>query len=163
MEKQMAPNGHEVGSIRIKQEIKIEASAEKVFSALTKDTSYWWGAPYLIDDEPKKLVIEPKLGGLFYEDWGDGAGATWGVVTRWKKNETFEFSGRCGMGGAVNGVICFILENKGSSTLLKMEHDVVGHVTEKTQAGYSYGWNDLLEKRLKAYVEKGECHGVLKK
>ena len=163
MEKQNAPNNHEVGSIRIKQELTIEAPKDKVFSALTKDTSFWWGAPYLISDELKELVVEPKLGGMFYEDWGDGAGAIWGTVTQWKKNEIFEFTGKCGMGGAVNGVICFTLESKGSSTLLKLEHDAVGHITEKTQSGYTHGWNDLLEKRLKTYVEKGECHGIHKK
>ena len=127
------------------------------------NTSFWWGAPYLISDELKALVVEPKLGGMFYEDWDDGAGAIWGTVTQWKKNEIFEFTGKCGMGGAVNGVICFTLEGKGSSTLLKLEHDAVGHVTEKTQSGYTHGWNDLLEKRLKTYVEKGECHGIHKK
>jgi uncharacterized protein YndB with AHSA1/START domain len=163
MEKTIAPNNHEVGSIRIKQELTIDAKADKVFAALTKDTSFWWGAPYLIDDQLKALVVEPKLGGKFYEDWGDGGGAIWGIVTQWKQNEIFEFTGKCGMGGAVNGVICFTLESKGSSTLLKLEHDAVGHVTDKTQSGYSYGWNDLLEKRLKAYVEKGECHGIHKK
>lgn len=158
-----APNNQEVGSIRIRQEILINAPAEKVFSAITEDTSYWWGAPYLIYDELKGLVIEPKLGGLFYEDWGGGAGALWGTVTRWKQNETFEFTGRCGMGGAVNGVVCFHLEKKGAATLLKLEHDAVGHVTEKTQSGYSHGWNDLLEKRLKSFVERGECLGIHKR
>jgi uncharacterized protein YndB with AHSA1/START domain len=163
MEKQTAPNNHEVGSIRIKQELTINATADKVFTALTKDTSFWWGAPYLIDDQLKGLVVEPKLGGKFYEDWGDNGGAIWGFVTQWKKNEIFEFTGKCGMGGSVNGVICFTLESKGGSTLLKLEHDAVGHITEKTQSGYSFGWNDLLEKRLKAYVEKGECLGIHKK
>lgn len=163
MEKQNAPNTHEVGSIRIKQEIIVQAPVDKVFSALTKDTSFWWGAPYLIGDAPKKLIVEPKLGGMFYEDWGDDAGAIWGTVTQWKKNEVFEFTGKCGMGGAVHGVICFTLESKGSSTFLKLEHDAIGHVTEKTQSGYTAGWNDLLEKRFKAYVEKGECLGLLKK
>ncbi|MEK7357838.1 MAG: hypothetical protein AAB250_15415, partial [Bdellovibrionota bacterium] len=104
------------------------------------------------------------LGGLFYEDWGNGDGAIWGTVTRWKKNHSFEFTGRCGMSGAVHGIICFSLDAKGpSSTILKLEHDAIGQLSEKTLGGYTYGWNDLLEKRLKSYVENGVCLGIMQK
>ena len=159
METSTAPNHRDVGSIRIRQEIPIKGSREKVFKALTSDVSSWWGAPYLNGDA-KKLIIEPRLGGLFFEDWGNCDGAVWGRVTQWKKNEIFEFTGPCGMGGAVHGVVCFTLEGDHQSTLLKLEHGAVGHVTEKTQQMYGEGWKDLLSNRLKSFVETGVKQGL---
>lgn len=38
----------------------------------------------------------------------------------------------------------------------------IGHVSEKAEQQYTYEWNDLLEKRLKTFVEKGEIHGIRK-
>jgi hypothetical protein len=63
------------------------------------------------------------------------------------------------MSGAVNGVVCFELIRKGDDTVLKLEHDAVGQISEKSQAGFSYGWNDLAG-RLKALVEEGKKMGV---
>jgi uncharacterized protein YndB with AHSA1/START domain len=163
MASSVAPNNQDVGSVRIRQEIVVKALPNKVFHALTKDVSYWWGAPYLLSEAPQRLVIEPRLGGLFYEDWGAGNGAVWGTVSKWDNGRIFEFTGRCGMSGAVYGVIGFELQANGDATLLKLEHDVIGHVSPETEAMYAGGWKDLLGRRLKAYLEEDQCHGVLKK
>jgi uncharacterized protein YndB with AHSA1/START domain len=84
MEKQIAPNNHEVGSIRIKQEILIHAPIERVWSALTTSMGFWWGAPYLLG-EPRDIICDGRLGGMIREDWGNGDGAVWGFITQWKK------------------------------------------------------------------------------
>ncbi len=98
-----------VGSMHIEQEVTIEASPERVFDALTNELSAWWGAPYLVSDAAKALILEPRIGGRFYEDWGDGQGAQWATVTSIKRNEVLELTGPIGMSGVVQGVVCFEL------------------------------------------------------
>jgi DNA-binding transcriptional ArsR family regulator/uncharacterized protein YndB with AHSA1/START domain len=146
--------------MQIEQEISINATANRVFEALTNEVQAWWGAPYLISENAKGLVLEPKLGGRFYEDWGDGQGGLWGVVTQVRKNELLEITGPIGMGGPVHAVISYVLEAKGATTLLKFSHQAIGQLDEHAKQGYTGGWNDLLAIRLKTWVEKGERMGL---
>jgi uncharacterized protein YndB with AHSA1/START domain/DNA-binding transcriptional ArsR family regulator len=149
-----------VGSMHVEQEVTIEASPERVFDALTNELSAWWGAPYLVSQTAKSLILEPKIGGRFYEDWGDGQGAQWAMVTSIKRNERLELTGTIGMGGVVQGVVCFELEAKGNATVVKLSHRAIGEVNEESQAGYASGWQDLLGTRLKAFVEHGVRYGL---
>lgn len=150
------------GIIRIEQQITIDAPPAKVFEALTKRISAWWGAPYLIAQGARDLIVEPKIGGRVYEDWGAGAGALWATVTGLKKNEHIEWTGRIGMGGAVVGVVAYNLEPKGKGTLLKLTHRAAGEVTPDTERNYGGGWQDLLGTRLRGFVERGERQGLRK-
>ena len=149
-----------LGFIHIEQEVAINAAPEKVFNALTNDVSPWWGAPYLLSDSAKALIIEPLLGGRCYEDWGDSNGGVWATITGIKQNEWIELTGPIAMSGVVQGVVSFELEAQGEGTLLKLSHRAMGEVGERQQQGYSSGWHDLLAVRLKAYVEQGIQYGI---
>lgn len=149
-----------VGFLHIEQEIRIEASPSRVFEALTNNVSAWWGAPYLISDEAKSLVMEPNIGGRFYEDWGNGAGTLWGLVTSIKQDEWIEVRGSMAMSGVVTGVLRFELEAQGIATLVKLSHRAIGEVNEELQAGYNDGWHDLIAVRLKALLEEGMKYGI---
>ena len=100
------------------------------------------------------------MGGRCYEDWGDEQGALWATVTAVKKNELLEMTGPVGMSGAVQGVVRFELEPKGNTTVLKLSHRAIGEVNERQQEDYDAGWRDLLETRLKAFVEQGVRYGL---
>lgn len=150
------------GVIHIEQEVTFDAPPARVFDALTKNLSAWWGAPYLIRESARDLVVEPKLGGRVYEDWGGGDGALWATVTSLKKLDHIEWTGRIGMGGAVIGVVSFTLEARGKGTLLKLSHRASGEVTRDTERNYGGGWQDNLGNRLRAFVERGERQGVRK-
>jgi uncharacterized protein YndB with AHSA1/START domain len=148
------------GVIRIEQQVAIDAPPARVFEALTKQVSAWGGAPYLIGQGARDLVVEPRIGGRVYEDWGGGAGALWATVTSIKKNDHIEWTGRIGMGGAVVGVVAYRVEPQGKGTLLKLSHRAVGEVTAETERNYGGGWQDLLGTRLRAFVERGERQGL---
>ncbi len=146
--------------ISIAQDVKIDAPASKVFDALTENIAAWWGVPYYIGDKPKDLILEPKVGGRFYEVWSSTEGSLWGVVSEIRKNERLEISGSIGMSGAVHGKLGFDLQTKGKSTMLKMTHSAVGDVDEESRKNFSVGWKDLLGIRLKAFCEKGKKYGL---
>lgn len=149
-------------SMQVEQEVNINASAERVFAALTHDVSAWWGAPYLLTASPQAIILEPQVGGRLYEESGSGDGALWATVTSIKKNEHLVLTGPIGMSGALHSVVTFSLEpkNEGEATLLKLSHQAIGQLGDDTQSNYDAGWQDLLGARLKAFVEKGERHGL---
>ena len=149
-----------IGTLHIEQEVTVAATPERVFAALTKDIAAWWGAPYLISDMAKALVLEPRPGGRFYEDWGEGQGGLWATVTSLKNNEYIELNGPLGMQGIVQGVIRFELTARDNTTIVKLSHRAMGEISEQNQANYTAGWQDLLETRLRAYVERGVHYGL---
>ena len=145
----------EVSSFQIEQEILIDAPRKVIFDSLTKDINEWWTLGTKGVQEKGTLYFEPKLGGHFYEDWGNGQGIIWGIVTYFKELEEIRLNGPIGeMKGAVNSNYSFKLEEKGSSTVLKLSHQVVGLLEPQWEQNHRNGWNKLLQELFKTYVEK---------
>jgi uncharacterized protein YndB with AHSA1/START domain len=150
-----------LGNLVVEQDILIRASRAKVFEALTGDLSAWWGRPYIQDlSRARSVVLEPRLGGHFLEKWSDEEGAIWCTVTNLKRNERLILQGSMAMGGAVFGVIRFDLEDAPAGTRLKLSHRAIGEVNPELQQNYHGGWEDLLQRRLRAWVERGERMGL---
>ena len=150
----------DVRKIRIEQTIKIAASRQKVFQALTQKVSSWWGAPYLQHEAAKDILLEPHVSGRLYEVWSDTEGAEWARVTSIKQNEHLELTGRLAMHGAVQCVVYFNLQDKGDHTLVNFSHHAIGDIDENTAEMFSSGWDDLLNTRLRLFIEKNECYGL---
>ncbi|WP_281278089.1 SRPBCC domain-containing protein [Peribacillus cavernae] len=123
-----------------------------VYEALTVNIGNWW--QYRVGKKEAKMRMEPKLGGLFTEEWNDGGGAVWGTITYIKGNEEIRLNGMLGMKGAVNSAYTFALEEQDGGTLLKLSHHAVGLLTEEWEQSHREGWQELLGKFLKDYVEK---------
>lgn len=144
-----------MNSFQIEQEIKINAKPEKVFARLTNDVTPWWDHSF--NENPKAVILEPKVGGRFYEDFGNDGGALYCIVTFLEKNKKLAMQGSMGMRGAVFGNIVFELEAQGDATVLKLSHHAFGDVTDEHKKNYSSGWQQLLGQRLKSLVETGKA------
>lgn len=150
-----------VRSVQIQQEIELSAPPERVFDALVGDITPWWGRPHVRD--PERVVsieIEPFPGGRFLESWGENEGAVWAHVTQLDRNRRLTLRGPMAMGGAVTAVMEFRLEPHDHGTRLRFTHFVVGQIDEETAQGYEAGWQRLLGRQLKAWVERGERMGL---
>jgi DNA-binding transcriptional ArsR family regulator/uncharacterized protein YndB with AHSA1/START domain len=143
----------ELGSFQIEQEIVIDAPIHSVFDGLTENINDWW-AFRLGENKDSKMIFEPKLNGRFYEDWGNGQGVLWGTVIHYNAPEEIKLVGLLGMKGAVNSNYSYKLEEKGSSTVLKLTHHAMGLLEPQWEEAHRHGWNELLNNLLKGYVEK---------
>ena len=140
----------------IEQDLEFQAPVKKVFDALTKDINKWWDSEHSIGGEKtKKFVCEPKLGGKFYEIWGEGEGSVWGTVTEVKKNVRLEICGTMGAMGATWCKMGYDLEPNGKSTRVKFTHHGMGTFDEDVASNYREGWTSLFG-MLKEYVEKSK-------
>ncbi len=150
----------EIKSVHVEQEVEIDAPPERVWAALTGEVEAWWGAPYL-HGPAINLVLEPWPGGAFREEWAEGQGAVWGVVSTVERSRRLEIQGAMGMTGAVVGVSRFGLDPiEGGSTRVRLSHEAFGHIDAETERNYGLGWHDLLRVRLKAFVEEGVRYGL---
>jgi len=159
----MTAAGHDTrpGIMHVEQEVTINAPPARVFAAITEEIAAWWGPPQIIDEErTRDVILEPRVGGRLYEDWGRGDGALWATVTRIRRGEYLELTGRLGIRGAVIGVITFSLQPQGPGTILRLSHRAAGEIGPETEGNYDRGWRDLLDRRLRAFVERGERLGL---
>ena len=131
--------------VDITQEVVVEAPRERVFEALCEMGQ--WFPHRFIPGAP--AVLEPRLGGRFYEGDGENLGVLYATVTRIERPARLTLTGPMGMTGPVAGVISYELEETGSSTTLRLSHKALGDVSEETQQAYTKGWvqvHDALQK-----------------
>lgn len=133
---------------KIEQEITVNAASEAVFRVFVEDTADWFfngpGQP------PCKL--EPKLGGLLYQDEGNGAGTVFATITKFKPGKCVAMSGEfCCREACVNNVT-FTFEESGAGTLVKLDHRLAGEFDENYVEEFRVGWAEIL-KAFKAHNE----------
>jgi len=154
-----------VESMRIVVEMHMNANPDQVFSALTKGVAVWWGAGYL---ESAKLacdlILEPRLGGRFYESWEDNStdkdGALLGNVIQIRKLQLIKMAGFFGLEErCAFGVVSIWLKRVESGTLVKLQHDATGDLDEALKETQLISWQNLLD-ALKSQVEHHQSLGL---
>jgi DNA-binding transcriptional ArsR family regulator len=69
-----------IRTVRLAYDLRIEASAERTFEVMTQQMHHW--RPHTYGGErTRRVVLEPRVGGAHYEDWGEPAGHLYGHVT----------------------------------------------------------------------------------
>ena len=69
-----------IRTVRLAYELRIQASAQRTFEVMTQRSLDWFPHTYG-GDRVRRVVLEPRVGGQHYEDWGDGRGHLYGQVT----------------------------------------------------------------------------------
>src|SRR5688500_14554514 len=76
------------GTLDVATDVTIDAPPSRVWDAITR-MGGWWPHRFRAGSG---VVLEPYVGGRFYEDWGDGAGALYGTVARWDAGARLDVS-----------------------------------------------------------------------
>ena len=72
------------GSV-VRHEIRVKAPLERAFRVFTQRLGRWWPGDHHVGARPMAdAVIEPRVGGRFYEVGDDGSECEWGQVLAWE-------------------------------------------------------------------------------
>ncbi len=145
-------------SLDIQMEIPIQASREKVWEALTQNIVDWWPRDFYVGAQPKGFVLEDRVGGRVFEDWGDGQGLLWATIVVLDRGRQLTWAGDLSpeFGGPARTITTYRLVEKGEETLLQFRDSPYGKLSPSTQSALAEGWRGLLEGCLKPFVENGK-------
>lgn len=141
----------------VELEVLIRAPRERVWEAFINQTSTWWLKEFYSVSEYKEFVIEPRLGGRAYEDWGSGRGAEWYSIVLFDPPRAITFRGIHGAryGGPATVWLEITLEDAGGGTLLKVSDCYFGRFSEQNRTNIAEGWRVLFTNGLKSFIETG--------
>ena len=144
-------NLEQTRTIRLENELRFRATAEKVWEAITERSMEWFPHTYG-QEKVKRLVWEPRVGGLHYEDWGDGAGHVYGQVVEYERPRHMAVRGRLDMGTILDTE--YNIEQDGDEVVLRVSKVAVGPFTEEQTAGIQrYGDVTNFEEALRRVIE----------
>ena len=147
----------EFRTVRIETELRFKATPERVYQVVVDRSSEWFPATYG-EERVKGIVLEPRIGGAYYEDWGEGRGHLYGTVTRYDPPLQLHFRGRLDLGTILDTE--YTLEPVGDETILRVSKVAVGPFTDEEAAGiHKYGDLALFEDSLRRVIE-GEAQSA---
>jgi uncharacterized protein YndB with AHSA1/START domain len=140
----------------VNEEIVLEevlsSPPERVFKALTLEIGSWWDHRF---KKGSSVGFEPRIGGRFYEDFGQGSAALYAVVGYIDPPRRLRLEGPMGMEGVLVSVMEFNLEGLGAGTRLSLVHGILGNLEPSLVDEYREGWKAILGKTIPAWLEKG--------
>jgi ketosteroid isomerase-like protein len=143
------------GGYSVETEVILPVSPNVAYDAATGDIGAWWDHSF--SKSPKRLYIEAKPGGGFYEIFDDsGNGALHAVVNYAERGKLLRFTGPLGFSGnALDDVITYDFKPEGSGTRLHILVNMVGQISNEDAQAVDQVWHHFAD-RLKAYIESGD-------
>ena len=141
----------------IRQETELPASTDRVFAALTQDIDIWWDDAHRQTGKGGRIVPDPEVGADMVERSSDGYAVIWGRVEEIRRPDRLYLCGRFGVRGAVAGRVDFDLIAVGNEKCcLVVSHQAIGSITEEMLSNFDAGRRELIGRRLRAHIEKGD-------
>jgi uncharacterized protein YndB with AHSA1/START domain len=149
------PIPSDYGIAQVELDVTINSSLERVWKALVEETSEWWPREFFTSPGTKGFIIEPRLGGRVYEDWGAGAGLLWFTVIGLNPPTTLMLLGHLtpAFGGPAMSVLELTLQSVGESVVLRVSETVSGRAEPSMEATLRDGWLAIFDAGLRAFVE----------
>ncbi|WP_438816453.1 SRPBCC family protein [Taklimakanibacter lacteus] len=69
----------------MRKTVEVKATPERAFDVFTAGMGRWWAKSHSIGSSPQQdVIIEPRVGGRWFERGTDGTECQWGHVIHWE-------------------------------------------------------------------------------
>lgn len=140
--------------INVLLEIPISTGVQKTWDCLVQDIGLWWRKDFYTSQKTKAFILEPKVGGRMYEDYGNDEGLLWYTVIVLNAPHHLELQGHLtpDYGGPAITFLKITLKEDGGKTSLTLSDTLMGDVSAKAKGQITEGWRLLFEDGFKTYV-----------
>jgi hypothetical protein len=140
--------------IQFTNELHFAQPREHVFEAFL-DTEKWFQVSYG-EERLKRVVIERRVGGQIYEDWGDGRGKLYGTIEWWDAPAGYSQTSSM-LGGGITLTHRYEFIEDGDGTLLRHQFSAFGPISDEMAEGIGYHASlESFERQLRSWIEEGE-------
>jgi hypothetical protein len=131
-------------SLNITEEIHVRASIADAFEALLEEMG---PSNRGHEDAPMPMTLEPRPGGRWFRDLGDGNGHLWGHVQAIKRPTLLEISGPLMMSFAATSNLQYRLKEVDGGTLITLRHTALAMFPSDDYRGaLGQGWAKTFER-----------------
>ena len=136
----------------IVKSVRVRARPEHAFAVFTTNVIKWWPPAYTIGQSPmKEVVIEPRIGGRWFEIGNNASECQWGDVLAWNPPSGLTLAWRIGMNWASDPSLLTEVEMSfkdigGGETEVRINHskfENYGQDAEKALQIFD-GWSSIL-------------------
>ncbi|MGA7400700.1 MAG: SRPBCC domain-containing protein [Candidatus Sulfotelmatobacter sp.] len=128
-------------TLDVEQHIEMKATPEKAFAAVLYRLGKGNTRP---DGQSLDLELEPKVGGRWYRDRGNGVGHFWGFVQVIKPSSLLELSGPMFMSYPVMNHVEVKIEPVSGGCRVALRHRAIGMIDPEHRKNVGTGWNHML-------------------
>lgn len=155
VEEEAVMSTESVRVLRIESELDFAAPPERVFKAITDPNEILKWFPHTYGGERvQRVVFEPRVGGLQYEDWGEGRGHLYGQVTDWDPPSRVGVRSRIHAGTVMDTLNT--VEKTDSGCRLRSSRVIIGAITDEQERGIRlYGDLASFAEAIRAVVKGG--------
>lgn len=127
-------------SLDLRSEVDLATGRRRVFDALLHIGAWW---PHRVR-AGTALVLEPRVGGRFFENCDDGCGILLGQLSRLVPPEEFAIDGGIGMPGPVTASWSVRLDADGHArTIVHGRVQAFGAIDDATRAAAAGRWDSV--------------------
>ena len=148
-------DAHLITIAPVRKSIRVNTRQARAFEVFAAELDRWWPKEHFIGPSPvKKLTIEPRVGGRWYETGEDGSETTVGHILVWDPPRRFVMSWEISSnwepepGGGTEVEVRFTAQGE-DVTLVELEHRLFERLgTEggtKIHDSVERGWPGILE------------------
>ena len=153
----MKPSDQRILPAPIRKEVRVHASQQQAFDTFAARMGQWWLKGHSLLQAPQAdVIIEPKVGGRWFEVGADGSEQTWGRVLEWSAPHrmvlAWQLTAEWEYDPDFETVIEVRFEPDGDHTLVRFEHRDLdrfaarsGRIPDDFQSGMDAGWAALLD------------------
>lgn len=143
---------HNLSAQSYQLDVVIAATPERVWQAIATETSSWWPEDFVTSEHTRRFVIEAKIGGHAFEDFGDGHGLVWYTVIGAEADRELILAGHLlpPYGGPATTALRLTLVRQTEGTLLKIRDDRFGVLGGDSPVE---GWRQVFDGGLRNYLE----------
>ena len=136
------------GELAVRKSVTVAASPERAFELFTDGVAGWWPlhTHSTAKENAETVVIEPHVGGRFYERTVDGDEHDWGTVTAWEPPGLFACSWHPGYDPAEAQDLEIRFVPEGDGTRVELVHTGWERRADGAEAAkdYGQGWEIVL-------------------
>lgn len=125
----------------VEQHVDIKATPEKTFAAVLQRLGKGNTRP---DGQSLDMLLEPKVGGRWYRDRGNGIGHLWGFVQVIKAPSLLELSGPMFMSYPATNHVEVRVEPSSGGCRVVLRHRALGLIEAEHRKGVNEGWKHML-------------------